>query len=65
MDFLLFVPSVSLLYFYRLFTKKPHSKKKKKKKKKFVCGSPNWLPILEALGQVAGLIVMKISVMLK
>lgn len=39
--------------------------KKEKEKKKFVCGSPNWLPILEARGQVAGLIVMKISVMLK
>lgn len=48
--------------FLRLFTKKPHAKRKKKK---FMCGSPNWLPILEALGQVAGLIVVKISVMLK
>lgn len=37
----------------------------KKKKKNSLCGSPNQLPILENLGQVAGLIVMKISVMLK
>lgn len=36
-----------------------------KKKKNSLCGSPNQLPILENLGQVAGLIVMKISVMLK
>jgi hypothetical protein len=36
-----------------------------KKKKKILCGSPNWLPILKILGQVAGLIVMKISVVLK
>lgn len=37
------------------------------KKKKIPCVLPltNWLPILESLGQVAGLIVMKISVMLK
>lgn len=62
MDFLLFITSVSLLYFYDCLLR---NLMQNEKKKKFVCGSPNWLPILEALGQVAGLIVVKISVMLK